>query len=82
MERIITFTDTSNSFTCGVEYGRLLERFEKGIEIIENNGFPVHFQNKEVLIKTCKEFGYTPFFGEIYYNEWIEFKAIKTNNFN
>ena len=82
MDLLIKFPDASNSFTLGCEYGRLLERFEKGIEVIENNGFPIHLKNKEVIMSTCKVFGYTPIFGEIYYNEWVDFKAIKNNNLN
>lgn len=82
MELLIKFKDTSNSFTLGVEYGRLLDRFEKGIEIIENNGFPIHLKNKEAIVSTCNQYGYIPIFGEIYYDEWIEFKAIKINNLN
>ena len=50
MELLIKFKDQSNSFTIGCEYGRLLERFEKGIDIIENNGFPIHLENKDVMI--------------------------------
>lgn len=82
MNLLIKFTDSSNSFTTGVEYGRLLERFEKGVKVIDNNGFPIHLVNKDIIISTCNEFGYIPFFGEIYYNEWIDFKAIKNNNLN
>lgn len=82
MDLFIKFKDTSNSFAIGVEYGRLLERFEKGIEIIENNGFPIHLENKEIITTTCNQFGYTPIFGEIHFYEWIEFKAIKNNNLN
>lgn len=81
MELILKFTDQSESFTLGCEYGRLLENFEKGIEVVQNNGFPIHVKNKNIITFTCNEFGYTPIFGETY-NEWIEFKAIKTNNLN
>lgn len=82
MELIILFKDQSESYVLGVEYGRLLDRFEKGIEIVENNGFPVHLKNKDVIISTCIRYNYTPFFGEEYYSEWIDFKAIKNNSFN
>lgn len=82
MKLIVKFTDPTNSFTLGCEYGRLLEKFENGISIVENNGFPVHLANKEVLVSTCIQFNYTPFFGDEYYNEWVEFKAIKNNNLN
>jgi len=82
MNIILSFTDQSKSFTYGVEYGRLLERFEKGVEVIENNNFPVSIENKEMLRNTCKAFDYTPVFGDNYYNEWIEFRAIKNSNKN
>lgn len=82
MNLLIKFTDTSKSFTAGVEYGRLLDRFENGIEIIENNGFPIHLKNKEVIISTCNQFGYIPIFGNVHYEEWIDFKAIKNVNLN
>jgi hypothetical protein len=82
MDLMIKFTDPSNSFTLGCEYGRLLEKFEKGVTVIENNGFPVHLENKEVLISTCIKFNYIPLFGEVYFNEWVEFKAIKNDNLN
>lgn len=82
MKLFIKFIDKSNSFTLGCEYGRLLERFEKGIEVIENNGFPIHLKNKEIIISTCNQFGYIPIFGETYFDEWIDFKAIKNNNLN
>ncbi len=41
MNLLISFPDQSQSFTYGVEFGRLLERIERGDEYIENNGFPV-----------------------------------------
>lgn len=82
MDLVITFTDASNSFACGAEYGRLLAKFEKGEMVVENNGFPVHLQNKKVLISTCSHFGYTPIFGEVYYSEWVDFRAVKNDNLN
>lgn len=82
MDLLIKFKDASDSFTLGCEYGRLLEKIEKGVELIENNGFPIHLKNKELIISTCNKFGYIPFFGERHYDEWIEFKAIKNKNLN
>ena len=78
----ISFPDQSTSFCYGVEYGRLLEKIERGDKIILNNGFPVRIENVELLKDTCLKFGYTPIFGRTYYNEWIEFTGIKelTNN--
>lgn len=78
----ISFTDQTESFVLGCEYGRLLERFEKGIEIIDNNGFPIHLKNKEIIIQSCKNFGYIAIFGEEHYNTYIDFKAIKNANLN
>lgn len=78
MKLLLKFTDESESFTLGCEFGRLLERFEKGVEIVENNGFPIHLKNKEIISKTCNEFGYIPIYGEVYFEDWIEFKALKS----
>ena len=82
MKLAISFPDQSTSFCYGVEYGRLLEKIERGDKIILNNGFPVRIENLELLKKTCILAGYTPIFGRTYYNEWIEFTGIKelTNN--
>jgi len=77
MELFISFPDASQSFTYGVEYGRLLEKLERGDQVIMNNGFPVRIENKELLIQTCHRLGYIPTFGQTYYNEWIEFLGIK-----
>lgn len=82
-ELLISFPDQSKSFTYGVEYGRLLEKIERGDTDISNNSFPIRIENKELLESTCKQYGYIPVFGQIYYDEWIEFIAIKkttTNN--
>lgn len=82
MKLLIRFPDQSSSFCYGVEYGRLLEKIERGDKFIINNGFPVRIENVELLKDTCLKFGYTPIFGKKYYNEWIEFLGIKesTNN--
>lgn len=77
---IVRFPDQSESFTYGVEYGRLLEKIERGDEKIENNGFPIRIENKKLLEATCEEYGYTPIFGEEYFNEWIEFIGLKLFN--
>jgi len=73
---LISFPDQSSSFTHGVEFGRLLEKIERGDEVIKNNGFPIRIENKQLLINTCEVYGYIPTFG----NEldgWIEFMGIK-----
>ncbi len=79
MNLLIKFPDQSQSFTLGVEYGRLLERIEKGEEYIQNNGFPIRIENKELLINTCKQFGYTATFGKEEFEGWVEFLGIKKN---
>ena len=77
MNLLIKFPDPSASFTYGVEFGRLLEKIERGDEVVKNNGFPVRIENKQLLVDTCKAYGYIASFGEEYYNEWIEFIGIK-----
>ena len=82
MKLLVSFPDQSTSFTYGVEYGRLLEKIERGDNVITNNGFPVRIENIKLLKNTCIKFGYIPMFGKKYNNEWIEFTGIKesTNN--
>lgn len=75
----ILFTDQSPSFVHGVELGRLLEKMERGDAHIENNKFPVHEANKQVIIDTCKAKGYTYCFSECDAAGWINFFAIKRN---
>lgn len=77
MECIIRFTDQSNSFTHGVEYGRILEKMERGDDHACNNGFPIRLENKEVVKMTCQVYGYIPVFGRVHFDEWVEFTAIK-----
>lgn len=74
---IISFPDQSKSFTYGVEFGRLLEKIERGDEVVMNNGFPIRIENKELIKKTCKKFGYIPTFGNEYYEEWVEFLGLR-----
>jgi len=73
---IIPFTDQSPSFTHGVEFGRLLEKMERGDEAIKNNGFPVRVENREVIICACARYGYIASFGQED-NGWVEFLGIK-----
>lgn len=77
MDLKIKFPDQSNSFTYGVEYGRILQKIESGDSFVNNNGFPVRVENKDLLIQTCKEYNYTYNFGSEYFGEWIEFSALK-----
>lgn len=77
---LISFPDQSQSFTYGVEYGRLLERFEKGIPIINNNGLPIRIENFELIKTTCKVFGYVFVSFECGVDGWIDFEAIKRSS--
>lgn len=77
MELIIKFTDESESFCNGVEFGRLLEKMQRGDEDISNCNFPVKIKNKSIIEKTCAEYGYIPSFGAISFGEWVEFIGIK-----
>jgi hypothetical protein len=79
-ELLISFPDQSKSFTYGVEFGRLLERIERGDNVIQNNGFPIRIENKELMESTCKAYGYIPSFGKIHFDEWIEFLGIKKSS--
>lgn len=72
----IKFSDQSASFTYGVEYGRLLEKMQRGDNIVLNYGFPVRVENKKLLEDTCKVKGYIPSFGKMW-EGWIEFVAIR-----
>jgi hypothetical protein len=74
---LVKFPDASESFTYGVEYGRLLQKMEQGDNVVMNNGFPVRLENKKLIEDTCKSLGYIPTFGMVHYDEWIEFLAIK-----
>ena len=82
-EIIVIFPDQSKSFTYGVEYGRLLEKMERGDDVVMNNGFPVRIENKTLIEDTCRTLGYIPTFGATYHNEWTMFMGIKkTSNDN
>lgn len=74
---LISFPDSSKSFTYGVEFGRLLQKIEQGDDVIMNNGFPIRIENKKLVEDTCKVYGYIATFGKIHYDEWIEFLAIR-----
>lgn len=76
-ELLIKFPDQSDSFAYGVEYGRLLERIERGDTQISNNSFPIRIENKQLLIDTCKAYNYIPVFGNEFFGEWIEFIGMK-----
>jgi len=81
MKLAVKFTDDSPSFVNGLEVGRIYAKMEQGIQHVDNVGFPVHAQNKQVLINFCDYFGYTPLFGSDDFPGWIEFFAIKNVTF-
>jgi hypothetical protein len=80
-ELLIAFSDDSNSFVCGVEFGRMLARMENGDATVENQGFPIHPENADVLRQACATYGYTPTFG-IEKDGWQDFKAVKQRSVN
>lgn len=77
MDLLLKFPDQSESFTYGVEFGRLLEKIERGDEVIKNNAFPIRLENMDLLKKACEVHGYISLFGKIHFGEWIEFIAIR-----
>lgn len=77
---LIKFPDQSESFAYGVEFGRLLEKIERGDDPIQNNGFPVRIENKELLKDTCKQYGYVASFAACAIEGWINFIGIKKTN--
>jgi hypothetical protein len=79
MNLLISFPDQSESFTYGVEYGRILQQMEQGDSIICNKGFPIRVENRKLIEDTCKSMGYIPTFGKTHFDEWIEFLGIKKN---
>ncbi|WP_438423110.1 hypothetical protein [Aquimarina macrocephali] len=81
MKLAIKFTDGSPSFTHGVEFGRILQKMELGNQNVDNEGFPVRIENKQVYISACKYYNYTPVFGDVWFNEWVSFIAIKNTSF-
>ena len=82
MDLIIVFPDQSKSFTYGVEYGRILQQMESGVDVVMNSGFPVRLENVELIKTTCQALGYVPSFWKIYFEEWIEFIGIKRKSTN
>lgn len=77
MNLLINFPDQSESFAYGVEFGRLLEKIERGDETINNNGFPVRIENLSVLTLACSLHGYIVNFSKPYLDGWVDFLGIK-----
>ena len=81
-ELIIKFTDSSESFTNGVEVGRILQQTQDGKETISNCGFPIHDENIEVIKSICKQYGYDAVLGESQIIGWTSFCGIKIKSNN
>jgi len=77
MNLLISFPDQSQSFAYGVEFGRMLEKIERGDSFINNNGFPVRVENASVLVLACSLHGYTATFSDTYMDGWMDFLGIK-----
>lgn len=77
MKLVITFSDRSASFTNGVEFGRMLEKMERGEPVIQNNGFPIHSDNITVIKSSCDQYGYVPLFGDSGVDGWTNFIGVK-----
>lgn len=77
MNLLIKFPDQSESFSYGVEFGRLLEKIERGDDVIKNNGFPIRIENRSVIALACSLHGYISNFGEPYMGGWVNFIGIK-----
>lgn len=78
MKLIIRFTDKSESFTNGVEFGRILRMMEAGEPVVSNYKFPIHSDNENVIIQACAEYGYTPTIAPCKFGGWVNFSAIKS----
>ena len=77
MNLLISFPDQGQSFAYGVEFGRLLEKIERGDDPVHNNGFPIRVENQGLLSKTCSKYGYIATFGELYLDGWVDFLGIR-----
>lgn len=77
MNLLIKFPDQSESFAYGVEFGRLLEKIERGDLSISNNGFPVRVENCSLLAIACSLHGYAANFSQPYMDGWVDFLGIK-----
>lgn len=77
MNLLIKFPDQSESFAYGVEFCRLLEKIERGDDVIQNNGFPIRVENLGVISIACTMNGYIPSFSDPYMDGWVDFIGIK-----
>lgn len=76
-ELLIKFTDQSESFTNGVEFGKLLFMMQLNLYRVANDGFPIHTDNIDVLKEACNIYGYVPYFNECEVPGWTYFFAVK-----
>lgn len=74
---LIRFTDQSESYTHGVEFGRILAKMEMGVNLVSNSGFPIREENKLVVIDACNSYDYIPKFANSEVEGWIYFTATK-----
>jgi hypothetical protein len=79
-EPFISFPDQSASFTYGVEYGRLLQKFEQGDNVVTNNGLPIREENLALLKTTAEKYGYIVAHSTFDFEGWVNFRAIKGLN--
>ncbi len=79
---VIKFTDQSPSFTYGVEFGRLLEKMERGDNVVMNNGFPVRYENIDTIKLACEEYGYVALLNNKLHDGWVGFVALKKLFYN
>lgn len=77
MKLLLSFPDQSASFAHGVEFGRMLEKIERGDAVVQNNGFPVRVENVELLKYTCNKYGYLPIFGNSGVDGWVNFMGMR-----
>lgn len=77
MNLLLSFPDQSASFAHGVEFGRLLEKIERGDEVVQNNGFPVRVENVKLLYDTCNKCGYIPTFADCSVEGWVNFMGMR-----
>jgi hypothetical protein len=79
MNLLFPFSDQSEPYAHGVEFGRLLEKIQRGDFSVENNGFPVRVENCSVIAIACSCYGYTAVFGEKAIDGWVDFIGFKKN---
>lgn len=74
------FSDQSESFINGIEYGRILQKMQDGLPIVDNDGIPIHEQNYDIIRRAAEYYGYNASFQKLAIDGWIGFKATKGIN--